>query len=72
MLSACIKHVNNLKLFELLSLSEAFGFVIAKAMLLESASIEEAHASCVEVSTPVTYYKINGLLPSFLRRKIVA
>ena len=32
---AKLKHVNNLKLFELLSLSEAFGFVIAKAMLLE-------------------------------------
>lgn len=37
----------------------------------ESASIEEAHASCVEVSTPVTYYKINSLPLSFLRRKLV-
>ena len=26
----------------------------------ESASIEEAHASCVEVSTPVTYIRSMG------------
>lgn len=58
--------------FFTLSLSELEGEVsvpgkkVDTGLRKESASIEEAHGSCVEVSTPVTYYKINGLLPSFL------